>query len=257
MEMKILIVEDDQAAFTYLKRIITSQHHSEIYHAENGITALKLLEDDLFDGIISDISMPMMSGLELLEILYSNPKTSGIPVMMTSANNMRSDVEEALRLGAIDYLLKPLMANETLTRVNRFIEVVKCKSVETINRLNNEKKKEILIVTPQKDTWQTVIDNSQNYTIKIISSSPDALQYYLINFPAYVVLDSGLNIMSEDFLAKKIKKLIYEKNSKNVKINTAIVGINKKDNKDLFDVSIESPQQLFAGLENIHKECPV
>lgn len=254
--MKILIVEDEQASFAYLKKIIQTHHRCEIYSASNGIEALKLLENEKFDGIIADVSMPLMTGIELLEILVSNPDTNRIPIMMTSANNTRSDVEHALELGASDYLLKPLMAHETLSRINRFIELIKCKSDEVKNNKANIEQKSLLIITNNRENWSTIVEKlNPDFSIIIFDSAPEGLEYYLKNLTAIVVLDEGIKTISEEFIAKKIKKFIADKALKGVILNTKIFVVGKNKINQDFDYNIAEPEMIEELLNQIyHKE---
>lgn len=252
--MNILIVEDDQASYAYIKRIITSHYNCEVMNAKNGIDALKMLENSSYDGIISDISMPMMSGLELLEVLISNDETKNIPIMMTSANSMRIDVEKALQLGATDYLLKPLMAHETLSRINRFVDIILKRKEETINKKNNDGKKIVLIVSSNLEKWrEKVVQYENDFKFAFYSSGAEGLEFYLNNFPAIVIIDRDLKILNDEFIAKKIKKLINEKFSQNVRIETKIIGVNKSEQDNLFDLSIDSPEMLIGVLEDLNE----
>lgn len=104
--LRVLIVEDDPmvAAInrSYLSRI---EGFSLAGIVPNGREALALLEREAVSLLLLDISMPAMDGFELLrEVRTSNPN---VDVIMVTAARAAKDIQDALRLGVIDYLVKP------------------------------------------------------------------------------------------------------------------------------------------------------
>ena len=119
--MKILVVEDDEALLKYIEYWLLKDGY-KIITSSTGYEALKLIESEKFDLIISDISMPSLSGLELLSYL-KNKIDSKIPVILISALDQQSVIMTAIKLGASDFLVKPINYDELLIRVKRFLEV--------------------------------------------------------------------------------------------------------------------------------------
>jgi DNA-binding NtrC family response regulator len=122
MKAKILIVDDEKAIRDSLKMVLTD----EGYFAEtasDGSEAIEKLIEDEFDIIISDIKMPNLDGMQLLKKTNEvNPSTFFI--IMTAYASVQTAIE-ALRLGAYDYLLKPVEFDEVIFRVNRMVEFKK------------------------------------------------------------------------------------------------------------------------------------
>ena len=79
--------------------------------------ALRLLADTRFDLILLDINLPDLSGSEVLMMLTMDPKTSSIPVVVTSADASRSQIDKMLSLGAKEYLTKPLDISDLVEAV--------------------------------------------------------------------------------------------------------------------------------------------
>ncbi|MCL2033157.1 MAG: response regulator [Oscillospiraceae bacterium] len=104
----ILLVEDEPMLIRSLRRMISELDMGFVvaYTAGNGLEAIKMMEENDIHLIISDIVMPLMSGLEFLhEASKRRPNT---PVIMLSGHADFSFAQQALRSGAIDYLLKPI-----------------------------------------------------------------------------------------------------------------------------------------------------
>ena len=104
MTHRILIVDDERSASDYL-RVLLEERDFETRTTANGIEALIALENQKYDLVISDIRMPQMDGLELLEHLKD--RWPEIPAIMLTANESVEDVVGAIQLGAINYLVKP------------------------------------------------------------------------------------------------------------------------------------------------------
>jgi two-component system, sensor histidine kinase and response regulator len=116
---KILVVDDDALVLSILSSLLSESHY-EIETAENGIQALATL-DDSFDLLLSDLEMPEMGGLELLESLRKSK--NNIPVVILTGNQEISVALNALKLGANDYVIKDENITETvLTAVANSLE---------------------------------------------------------------------------------------------------------------------------------------
>jgi two-component system, OmpR family, response regulator VicR len=118
--MKILIAEDEPLMLMALVGKLKSEGY-EVTGTKDGSEALKVIESNPPDLIITDILMPYTSGLELIGIVKSTPGKS-IPVIVLSALGQEETVMEAFQLGADDFLTKPFNAVELLLRVKRLLK---------------------------------------------------------------------------------------------------------------------------------------
>ena len=107
----ILLVDDSQFFRNMLKPIIESRGYN-VTTAENAIKALKLIEHNRYDVIISDIEMPEMNGLEFVKILRENPITKGLPIAAVSSHTNENDIQKGMDAGFTDYM--PKMDRERL-----------------------------------------------------------------------------------------------------------------------------------------------
>lgn len=116
---RILIVDDEAYICQLLARYLVSDGY-ECITALSGEDALKFLEADKFDLVITDIMMPGMSGMDLLNIIRS--LYTDVAVMMVTAVNDRETGVLAVELGAFAYLIKPFERNELLINVANALE---------------------------------------------------------------------------------------------------------------------------------------
>lgn len=119
--MKILIAEDEPMVMMALVAKLRKEGY-EVTSATDGREALKAIEANNPDLIITDILMPYTSGLELIGIVKSNPATS-IPILVISALGEEDTVMEAFQLGADDFLTKPFNPVELSLRVKRLLKL--------------------------------------------------------------------------------------------------------------------------------------
>ncbi len=119
MKARILIV-DDEATIRDTLCTVLKEEGFDAESAENGRAALEKIQQNNYDLVITDLRMPEMDGLELLKAVKLNsPQTSVI--IITAYGSMESAIE-ALRLGAFDYLIKPLDFDDVILRVRRLME---------------------------------------------------------------------------------------------------------------------------------------
>src|SRR5690242_4236787 len=108
--MKILIADDDDVARGMLKRMLATQFNFTYVEAENGLEALELLSSSSFAFALLDMSMPILSGLEVLEAVRSSPQLRWLPIAFVTSNTDEPTVQRVIQLGITDYLTKPLRA---------------------------------------------------------------------------------------------------------------------------------------------------
>ena len=106
---KILVVDDEQSMRDFLKILLVKDGH-DVVTAKNGDQALSLLDKQPFDLVISDIRMPGMGGLELLEAIREH--FGDLPVIMITAFASPDDAVKAMKNGAYDYISKPFNVDE-------------------------------------------------------------------------------------------------------------------------------------------------
>jgi two-component system, sensor histidine kinase and response regulator len=108
----ILIVEDSDLQREISIAQLQQIGFEKITGAANGIEAIEYLENNPVDFILSDWEMPDMNGLELLKKVKENPSLKNIPFLILTAHNDPEKNQEALNLGALDYIVKPLTPDD-------------------------------------------------------------------------------------------------------------------------------------------------
>ena len=116
-----IIVVDDEVVITEILSDFLGMEGWEIETATSGPAALETLESSSFDLMISDLKMPEMSGLELMEKVLN--KDEGVVVIIMTAFGTVETAIEAMKKGAFDYILKPFKMEEVVQIVRRAIDM--------------------------------------------------------------------------------------------------------------------------------------
>jgi len=114
---RILIVEDSPTMRQLLVFALRRLSGVDIVEAQDGMDGLRKLSSDRFDLALIDINMPVMDGLKLIGLMRSEEALRDVPVVVITSEGAEQDRERALRLGANEYLTKPIQANRVLAVV--------------------------------------------------------------------------------------------------------------------------------------------
>jgi two-component system response regulator AtoC len=114
LKTRILIVDDEVDALDLMEELFL-KHGYETFTARNGMEALAIINDQEPDILISDMVMPEMDGIKLLEVI--GKKYPDISVIMITAHGTIETAVETMKKGAKDYILKPLRLDEILAKV--------------------------------------------------------------------------------------------------------------------------------------------
>lgn len=100
---------------------IESMEGFQIIEAASGFEALRLLPRDRVDLIITDINMPDINGLELLNYVRNNPSFQKVPVFIVSTEGSEKDLEKGFALGANEYLIKPFKPEKLQELITKYL----------------------------------------------------------------------------------------------------------------------------------------
>ncbi|MEM6753492.1 MAG: response regulator [Cyanobacteria bacterium P01_C01_bin.38] len=112
----ILVVEDSPSELELISHFLNESGY-KVIKATGGTEALKKLELEKPDAIITDVVMPGMSGFELCRSLKKNPETQKVPIVICSSKNQEIDRLWAMRQGADAYVTKPYTREELLRAI--------------------------------------------------------------------------------------------------------------------------------------------
>jgi CheY-like chemotaxis protein len=119
-EVMVLLAEDDLD----LRELFTMTLEGAgagVVAVGSGAEALEALAERQFDLLVTDIWMPQVSGLDLCRKVRADPATKGLPILMMSAYGRMRGREEAMMVGATEYVTKPLRPSQFMTKVDNLL----------------------------------------------------------------------------------------------------------------------------------------
>ncbi len=120
----ILIIDDVPKNIQMAMNILKNEGYKMLF-SQSGATAFDIIKNNDIDLILLDIMMPELNGFEVCEILKKDDNTKDIPVVFLSGKDSTEDVEHAYEVGGLDYILKPFINIELITKVATFTRLRK------------------------------------------------------------------------------------------------------------------------------------
>ena len=118
--MKILVVDDFSTMRRIIKNLLRDLGFNNTQEADDGNTALPMLQAGNFDFLVTDWNMPGMQGIDLLKAVRADARLKTLPVLMVTAESKREQIIEAAQAGVNGYIVKPFTAatlNEKLGKI--------------------------------------------------------------------------------------------------------------------------------------------
>ncbi len=122
--MKILIVDDFSTMRRIIKNLLRDLGFTNTAEADDGNTALPMLQNGNFDFVITDWNMPGMQGIDLLKAIRADDRLKHLPVLMVTAESKREQIIEAAQAGVNGYVVKPFTAVTLEEKINKIFERV-------------------------------------------------------------------------------------------------------------------------------------
>ena len=119
--VKFLVVDDFSTMRRIVKNLLHDLGYANVAEADDGKTALPLLENGSFDFLITDWNMPGMPGLDLLKAVRANDRLKKLPVLMLTAEAKREQIVEAAQAGVSGYVIKPFTAVTLKEKIDKIL----------------------------------------------------------------------------------------------------------------------------------------
>ena len=120
-EIRFLVVDDFSTMRRIIKNLLHDLGYQHVVEADDGKTALPLLQNGDFDFLITDWNMPGMPGLELLKAVRADAKLAKLPVLMLTAEAKREQIIEAAQAGVNGYVIKPFTAETLKEKLDKIL----------------------------------------------------------------------------------------------------------------------------------------
>lgn len=211
---KILVVDDESTICDSVKKILSRKGYT-VENTLNANDAITKLKNQKYDILITDLMMPQMSGMELLDLVKKYYPEIDV-LVITGYASIESAVQ-ATKLGALDYIQKPFTPNELVERVQRAIELRKGKS-EIEKSSSTEKGNEIIDVDMPFNIVEIEKATSEDFVNKITRSDIPISKKYVVtnlcfkgNRECKIYTKTRMECKGECIEIKKEKKALLKK----------------------------------------------
>jgi len=203
---KILVIDDEQNIRKMLTRVLSPEGFI-VKEANNGLEALKRLQEENYSLVLLDLKMPGLNGIETLKEIRQNDLN--LPVIMMSAYGSIPEAVEAMKLGALDYLIKPFDIEELKIIIKRAIKQYELEVENIYYREEEEKRFNFDEIIGKSSSINKVLE-----MVKSVASTPAT------------VLITGENGTGKELIARAIHKNSLRKNSPFVVVNCVAFSPN-------------------------------
>ncbi len=195
-QYSLLIVDDDEAILKQMNKLLSNFSFKNIYLSVNGEEAIKVLQENHIDIVITDLKMPRMDGIELSEFIKNLNKD--ISVIIITAYTQTEDLINLIKIGVDGFLVKPITFDNFLEVLSK--ELIKFHNrdfVKAYSYLNTKK--------ARKEEIKSVIIDLMNFCdIPMFAKDKDKI--FFINDKCFEKYES--NIKEENFISKPLIKEI-------------------------------------------------
>ena len=230
---RILVVEDNVGLLMLMRHLLSKKYN--VVTARNGKEALEEIKKTELDIIISDVMMPVMDGYELVKYVKGNADYRHLPIVLLTAKTQDADKEEALTIGADEYMTKPFKMKELQLRIDNLIENRKRISVEFRQQtIDDVCIKSASMPSPDKEFLDKAIAsvhnhlNDSDYDRETFASDMGMSSSSLYNKLRAV---TGMNATSfiRDIRMKEARRLVREKPG--IRVSDLAYSVGYKDPK--------------------------
>jgi DNA-binding NtrC family response regulator len=120
MSAQILVIDDEVDMLSLIRLILTEKTDYEVVTTNNPLAVSNLLDEKKFDVVVTDLKMPIMDGLDVVDAIRKQDAL--VPIIIITAYGSVDSAEEAVKKGAFDYITKPFRQEQLLISLKRALE---------------------------------------------------------------------------------------------------------------------------------------
>lgn len=275
MTQQILVIDDNIVNLQVLATILSRQKY-RVQTASDGIEGLQLAYQHHPDLILLDINMPEMDGYEVCIKLKANPQMADIPILFISANHETFDKLRAFEVGGVDYITKPIEAEEVLVRVKTHLNLYQRERelaqmmqeqqayFEQVAALKNEffssavhdLKNPLSLIVSNVYLLNNMVEPEGEQLLQGIEQAATFMNTLVGDMLDLARIESGIQLQQEDVLLNPFLKSIFQSQIRpNIKKHQFKLNLPEQDTIVLIDTS-HMERAIINVLSNAIKYTP-
>jgi PAS domain S-box-containing protein len=220
LDVSVLLVDDESDVLKFLHFLLTSKMQgATVDRADSGCAALERIAATDYDVVVSDIVMPGMNGLELLERIRS--VRPNMPTVLMTGFDKRELIVQALRGGAYDFLSKPVDPDYFLATVSRAIQMRRLsRQVEeqkaalerhagNLERIVQERTRELLDEITERKRVEAALAESETFLSTVIEAEPECVKLLARDGTVLMMNRAGLAMIEADTSEQVRGRCVY------------------------------------------------
>ncbi len=248
-DFTVLLVDDEDGAREQIYNILILIF-KEVFTAKNGKDALSIYKENSIDLIITDITMPVMGGFELLDLVREINQSQKVIVM--SAHTEIDMIIQAIRLSVDGYILKPIEANQTFEAIEKAVSNIKLaleniayqKSLE--DKVNSQEK--LLIQQLEYDSL-TGLPNKEKLYLEFKENASDYSDMIMLNIDNFSQINATYGYLDGDLAIKQIGIFLEEIVTDNLYRGNGdefIILVKHQDSNKAIDLATKIKNKVYA-----------
>ena len=211
---RVLVVDDDPNVRLFLERLLSKKFSCTVETAKDGADALSKLKEFDAEVMLLDITMPVMDGVETLTAIRQDDNFKDLEVIVLTAVSEKETVAKVMSMGVVDYMLKPLLYEQTYLRIKELFEIVRKRiqkkkllaTSETDANIDPSVEK-FLLVLSEEDLRLKLKESltKLGYYIIDTDNGAEGLKLFVKYKPNKVIMGENIHLLNEKLFAQKIQ----------------------------------------------------
>ncbi len=219
-QKKILVVDDDEMNLNIARMILERKLPCKVLTVDNGIDALEVLRAERVSLVLLDIMMPEFDGMETLAEIRADELIKDVPVMMLTATGEKDLIQRALSLGVRDYIKKPFLPADLITRVSK--------------KLAEDKSEEVLLLGDDERTLQAMQEVIEE------------------NFPHETIIATSIKVAEKILREQEIRLIIAQADMKFIDGVKFLSLITSTEKLGAIPFAITTPDKILEVIDKIN-----
>ncbi len=252
---RVLVVDDDPNVRLFLERLLSKKFSCTVETAKDGADALSKLKEFDAEVMLLDITMPVMDGVETLNALRQDDKFKNLEVIVLTAVSEKETVAKVMSMGVVDYMLKPLLYEQTFIRLKELFEIVR-KRIQKRKLMETSENEADSNIDPSVEKFLLVLSDEKlrrnlkesltrlGYYVLDTDNGAEGLKLFVKYKPNKIIVGENIHLLNEKLFAQKIQTFKNQMPKLELYYIKQELGSITSSDKSLFDYIISKDKAV-------------